>query len=87
MEARDGSNGFDFTGKYDKIELYKSIDYTMSDGRKVYITFDSIGKGTKINESFEAENTNPVELQRTGWQAILDNFKNYSELSDKPELM
>jgi len=79
MEARDGSSGFDFTGKYNKIELHKYIDYTIGDGRKVRITFDSVGNGTKVSESFEAEQTNPVEMQHTGWQAILDNFKNYAE--------
>jgi uncharacterized protein YndB with AHSA1/START domain len=79
MEARDGSSGFDFSGKYDKIELHKSIDYTLDDGRKVQITFNETGNGTKVIESFETENTYPVERQRAGWQAILDNFKNYCE--------
>ena len=79
MEARDGSVGFDFKGKYNKIVLYKSIDYTLDDGRKVQITFDTIGKGTKVTESFEAENTNPAEMQRAGWQAILENFKIHCE--------
>lgn len=87
MEARDGSAGFDFTGKYNKIELHKSIDYTMDDGRKVHITFDTAGKGTKITQSFEAEHTNSFEMQHTGWQAILDNFKNYSEKSERLELI
>jgi uncharacterized protein YndB with AHSA1/START domain len=79
MEARDGSAGFDFTGKYNKIKLFKSIEYTIDDGRKVKITFESVGNGTKITESFETENTNPAEMQRAGWQAILDNFKKYCE--------
>lgn len=79
MEARDGSSGFDFTGKYNKIELYNSIDYTIGDGRKVHITFDYVGNGTKVSESFEAEQTNTIEMQHAGWQAILDNFKHYAE--------
>ena len=79
MEAIDGSAGFDFTGKYNKIELNKSIDYAIDDGRKVHIMFDSAGNDTKVTESFEAENTNPVEMQRAGWQAILNNFKKYAE--------
>ena len=81
MEARDGSSGFDFTGKYNKIELHKSIDYTIEDGRKVHITFDNVGNGTKVSESFESEQTNTIEMQHAGWQAILDNFKHYAETS------
>jgi uncharacterized protein YndB with AHSA1/START domain len=87
MEAKDGSSGFDFTGKYTRIELYKCIDYTMGDSRKVHITFDSAGKGTKVTESFEAEQINSIELQHNGWQSILDNFKKYVETSGKTEVM
>jgi uncharacterized protein YndB with AHSA1/START domain len=83
MEAKDGSNGFDFSGKYTKIELYKSIDYTLDDNRKIHSTFDTSGKTTKITISFEAENTNSKELQRSGWQSILDNFRKYAEASGK----
>jgi len=59
--------------------IYKSIAYTLGDGRKVKIFFTSHGNETKVVETFEAENTNSVELQRSGWQAILDNFKKYTE--------
>jgi uncharacterized protein YndB with AHSA1/START domain len=79
MEAKDGSAGFDFEGIYDRIIENKQIDYTIGDGRKVKITFSSDGNKTEIIESFEAENTNSVEMQRNGWQSILDNFKKYSE--------
>ena len=79
MEAKDGSQGFDFAGKYDKVELYKQIDYTLDDGRKVQISFVENNNETKVTESFETEDKNPVELQQTGWQAILDNFKKYAE--------
>jgi uncharacterized protein YndB with AHSA1/START domain len=79
MEAKDGSFGFDFSGKYNKVELYRSIDYLIADGRKVFITFDSTGNSTKVTESFESELTHPVELQHDGWQAILNNFKKYVE--------
>lgn len=79
MEARNGSFGFDFRGVYDGVELYKCITYTLEDGRKVSIAFESKGKDTKIIETFEAENIYPVEKQQTGWQAILDNFKRYVE--------
>jgi uncharacterized protein YndB with AHSA1/START domain len=79
MEAKDGSFGFDFGGVYDEVETYKTIAYTLSDGRKVKIVFSSMGNETKVKETFEAENTNSIELQRGGWQAILDNFKKYTE--------
>lgn len=79
MEARDGSMGFDFWGVYQKVIVNKYIEYITGDDRKVKIDFIADGHHTKIAESFEPENTNPVELQRGGWQAILDNFKKYGE--------
>ena len=79
MEAKDGSFGFDFGGVYDRIKTNEAIDYTMGDGRKVKIIFTGKGNETKVIETFEAENQNPVEMQRGGWQAILDNFKKYTE--------
>jgi uncharacterized protein YndB with AHSA1/START domain len=77
MEAKDGSFGFDFWGIYDKLDINSEIRYTLGDGRKVKITFDSIENETEITESFEAESTNSLELQRNGWQSILNNFKKY----------
>lgn len=79
MEARDGSFGFDFGGVYDEVKTNELIAYTMGDGRKVKITFINKGNETKVIETFEAENQNPIEMQRGGWQAILDNFKKYAE--------
>jgi len=79
MEAKDGSMGFDFDGVYDAVDTNKYIEYTMGDGRKVKVHFNEMGNTTKVVESFEAESTNPVEMQRGGWQAILDNFKKYTE--------
>ena len=79
MEAKDGSFGFDFGGVYDNVKKNELIEYTMGDGRKVQVTFSPSGSQTKIVETFEAESTNPVEMQRGGWQAILDNFKKYTE--------
>lgn len=79
MEAKDGSMGFDFGGVYDAVRTNEYIEYTMEDGRKVQITFHPKGNETKVVESFEAESQNPVELQKGGWQAILDNFKKYTE--------
>ena len=79
MEAKDGSMGFDFGGTYDAVRKNEYIEYTMEDGRKVQIKFFPEGEETKVVESFEAESLNPVELQKGGWQAILDNFKKYTE--------
>jgi uncharacterized protein YndB with AHSA1/START domain len=77
MEAKDGSSGFDFAGTYTEVEEYKKIAYTMLDGRTVTIAFAPEGLGYKITETFEAEDENPLEMQKNGWQAILDNFAKY----------
>ena len=79
MEAKDGSMGFDFGGIYDAVTPNEYIEYTLGDDRKVKITFTPIGESTRVVESFEAEETNPIEMQQGGWQAILDNFKKYTE--------
>ena len=79
MEAKDGSVGFDFGGVYDEVKTNELISFTMGDGRKVSVKFSGSGNQTKLVETFEAENENSVELQRAGWQAILDNFKKYVE--------
>ncbi|MFM6976996.1 MAG: SRPBCC family protein [Sphingobacteriaceae bacterium] len=81
MEARDGSFGFDFWGIYDEVIPEQKISYTIGDGRKAEIAFTAQGENTQIIETFEAENQNPEEMQRAGWQAILDNFKRYVENS------
>jgi uncharacterized protein YndB with AHSA1/START domain len=80
MEAKDGSMGFNFSGTYDEIEDHKIIKYTLDDGRKTQIVFSSMGDSTEIIETFEAERSNPIEVQRAGWQSILNNFKKYAEL-------
>jgi uncharacterized protein YndB with AHSA1/START domain len=79
MEAKDGSQGFDFSGIYNAVQTNQLIEYTMGDGRKVKVVFTSNGDETKVVEDFEAESTYPVEMQREGWQAILHNFKKYVE--------
>ena len=79
MEAKDGSMGFDFGGVYNVIKSNEYIEYTIADGRKVQVSFSGSGHQTKVVETFEAESTNPIELQRGGWQAILNNFKKYTE--------
>jgi uncharacterized protein YndB with AHSA1/START domain len=79
MAAKDGNESFDFEGTYTNVQLNKVIEYEIGDGRRVKIVFSDQDGKTKVTETFEAENTNPIEMQRGGWQAILDNFKKYTE--------
>ncbi len=79
MEAKDGSFGFDFWGIYDVVVTNERIEYTLGDDRKVKIVFTNKGNATQVIESFEAENENSIEMQKGGWQAILDNFRKYTE--------
>ena len=79
MAAKDGIFSFDFEGEYSNVEEYKLIEYAMADGRTVKIEFTGNGDTTKIAEEFVPENENSVEMQRRGWQAILDNFKKHVE--------
>lgn len=79
MEAKDGSMGFDMTGTYDAIRPKEHIAYTMDDGRKVSIDFLEENGSVTVVETFEPESQNPLEMQRQGWQAILDNFKKHVE--------
>ena len=79
MEAKDGSDGFDFTGVYDAVVLHKKIAYTMDDGREVEVVFEELGNSTAITTIFETEKQNTLEMQRSGWQSVLDSFKNYTE--------
>ncbi|CAD0006072.1 SRPBCC family protein [Flavobacterium chungangense] len=79
MAAKDGSMSFDFGGEYTLVKQNESIEYIMDDGRKVEISFNEIPNGVEIIESFDPETQNPEEMQRGGWQTILDNFKNYAE--------
>lgn len=81
MEAKDGSAGFDFEGVYDDVKINERIAYTMADGRKAEIIFTGENSETKMTVAFDAENENPIEMQREGWQSILDSFKNYTEAS------
>lgn len=79
MAARDGSFSFDFEGVYNDVRSHERIAYTMSDGRTCEILFSAEDGGTRVVESFDAETENSVEMQRAGWQAILDRFKGYAE--------
>jgi uncharacterized protein YndB with AHSA1/START domain len=79
MAAKNGSMSFDFEGKYTNVQPHKTIEYTIADGRKVSVVFLRNGNETKVVETFEAEEENPVEMQQGGWQAILNSFKKYTE--------
>lgn len=79
MAAKDKSFSFDFGGTYTKIVLNKIIEYRMEDGREVSISFEEVLGGVKIVEIFDAEKENSIEMQKEGWQAILNNFKKYVE--------
>jgi uncharacterized protein YndB with AHSA1/START domain len=79
MAAKDGSMSFDFEGEYTVVKQNEAIEYVMADGRKVEITFKETPGGVEVIESFDPETQNPEEMQRGGWQAILDNFKSYVE--------
>lgn len=79
MEAKDGSFGFDFGGVYDKVETNKLIEYTLGDERKVKTIFTADNNSTKIVTTFDAEETHSIEMQKGGWQAILNSFKKYTE--------
>lgn len=79
MEAKDGSFGFDLVGTFNLISPFEYLETTFSDGRKIKTTFTAQGNGTQISQTFEAEDINSIEMQRGGWQSILNNFKKYAE--------
>lgn len=79
MEARDGSFGFDFEATISALEPLASLQYDLGDGRKVDVRFLQTAAGVQVIESFEAEDENSAEMQRQGWQAILDNFRKHVE--------
>ena len=79
MEAKDGSFGFDFSGKYTDVKTHELIEYTMDDNRTCVINFENKGNETLIIQTFEAETENPIEMQKFGWQSIMNSFKKYAE--------
>ncbi|WP_297332981.1 SRPBCC family protein [Flavobacterium sp.] len=79
MEAKDGSMGFDFEAVYDEVNPGESFTYTMPDGRRVDVTFTENKNVTDVTVVFDPENIHPVDFQKAGWQAILDNYKKYTE--------
>lgn len=81
MEARDGSMGFDFWGTFTRVEPAKALEFTLGDGRLVSLLLENSGNTTTVTETFECEAVNPVEMQRGGWQMILNNFASHTERS------
>lgn len=78
MEAKDGSMGFDFAGIYTRIVDHRLIEYVFGD-RTACVEFTESGEGVKVTVTFDAEATHSEEQQRGGWQAILNNFRDYVE--------
>ncbi|MBP6219387.1 MAG: SRPBCC domain-containing protein [Oligoflexales bacterium] len=87
MEAKDGSVGFDFTGTYTHIVEASRIEYVMPDGRKVKVLFTADKGSTVVTEEFEPETVHAHNLQKAGWQSILDNFKRHAEGKGKNEVL
>lgn len=81
MASRDGKMSFDFEGIYDEVIEHKKISYSLADGRKVEVIFENTDEGISVIESFDPENVHSLEMQREGWQAILDNYKRHTENS------
>lgn len=77
MEAKDRSFGFDFEGTYTEISTGKKLCYSLADGRKVEVTFENRGLHCQVKVIFDAETENPIEMQKNGWQAILDKYKKH----------
>ncbi len=85
MQAKDGSGGFDFTGTYTEVKENELFEYDMpkapdgQENRHVKTELNQTPEGVKVTQTFDLENQNSEERQRSGWQAILENFKNYVE--------
>jgi uncharacterized protein YndB with AHSA1/START domain len=81
MEAKDGSFGFDFAGEFTEIVLLEKLKYVFMDQREAEISLSDLPEGTLVKIVFDAENENSLELQQSGWQSILNNFKSHTEKS------
>jgi len=82
MAARDGSASFDFEGEYTEVKPHQSIRYILADGRQVHIAFNEDAGRTTVTQTFDAESESAADMQRAGWQAILDNFKRHVEANN-----
>ena len=77
MEARDGSMGFDMAGTYEEVDAPRALTLRLDDGRRARTTFEAEGNGTRVRTVFNPEASNPADMQRDGWQAILDSYAAY----------
>lgn len=78
MEAKDGSFGFDFEAIYTELSEFNKFTYEFG-GRSATVEFIDLGNQTKVLVTFDPEEENSIEMQKEGWQSILNNFKNYTE--------
>ena len=78
MAAKDGSFEFDFSGTYTQVDPFSLVKFQLDDGREVVVEFIESPQGTLVRETFDAEEQNDPEMQKGGWQAILDNFAKYT---------
>lgn len=81
--AKDKTARLDFTGVYTHIKEHELIEYDIADGRHVKVEFKELSEGVKITQTFEPENENPEEVQRSSWQATFENFKKYVEANQQ----
>lgn len=79
MEAKDGSMGFDFAGTFTGVAEFERIEYALEDSRVVLVEFETDGDGVRVRETFDADPSHSAEMQQSGWQAILNNFKRHVE--------
>lgn len=82
MAAKDGTMDFDYCGTFTTVDAPKLLEFKLDDGRYVSVRFIDLDERTEVIETFDVEDVNSVDLQRHGWQAILDNFKTYAESVD-----
>jgi uncharacterized protein YndB with AHSA1/START domain len=76
MEAKDGSFGFDFEGTYTNIVEHQLLEYSFGD-RFARVLFEQVGESSRVTVEFDTEDENSVDMQREGWQAILNNYAKY----------
>jgi uncharacterized protein YndB with AHSA1/START domain len=79
LGAKDKSASFDYTGAYTAVVEHKLLEFNLDDGRQVKVVFEETPDGVKVTETFDPESENTEAVQRSGWQAFLDNFKKYAE--------
>jgi uncharacterized protein YndB with AHSA1/START domain len=82
MEARDGSFGFDFEGRFLELSPPARLRYSLGEDREVVVQFTQEGERTLVSQSFTPESIHSLEQQRVGWQSILENYKKHVETTE-----